>query len=198
MSSLFCIETCKSTSSSNGSITSASFGWFAADSGRGSVLKAVLAESTLIIDESIVISLLLLPESPVVKECRSNSNVHARTRESTNDEKESATFLEIAPGAYMTDDFVHDVSDPKVCAAFCSTCAAFADASAALLNTDASMWGFSPPPLLLLLPLQPGAMASCSPTEKCSPTFGRTGRDVVPSSSVLRMSKDGTEQMTAW
>lgn len=152
---------------------------------------------------------LRLEESPVVNECLNNNRVQARTRESTKDEKESATFLEMAPGAYTTEDLVHDVRDPKLWAAFCSTCAALADASAALLKTDASICGLS-------LEAAGGVgnevrseggvgddddvdvdVCCAVSDEKCSPTLGNNGMAPLLSSSGFRMSKEGKEQMTS-
>ena len=80
-------------------MTSASFGCVAADSGSGIVLNEVLAQSTFMIDDSMLRSRERLAESPVVSECLNRSSVQALTLESTRDEKESAIFYEIANGA---------------------------------------------------------------------------------------------------
>ena len=120
-------------------MTSTSLSCPAADSGRGNVLNLVWAEFTLTMDESILRSLDRLVESPVVNEWRRSSNVQARTLESTRAEKESAIFWDMAPEEYIMEDFVQDVRDPRLCAAFCSTCAAFAESSGALFNTEASI-----------------------------------------------------------
>ena len=93
------METSISTSRMRGRITSASLGCPAADSGRGIVLKAVFAECTLMIDESMLKSLDLLVESPEVRECRRRSSVQALTLESTSEENESETFLDSAVDA---------------------------------------------------------------------------------------------------
>jgi hypothetical protein len=77
-------------------------------------MKAVSAAFTLIIDDNILSNRERLAESPVVSECRSKSNVHARTRESTREENELDAFSDIAEEAYTTEDFVQEVIAPRL------------------------------------------------------------------------------------
>jgi hypothetical protein len=115
-----------------------SFACVAAASGRGSVLKLVSAERTAMLDDSMLNNLVLLVSSPVESECRNSKRVQARTRDSTRDANELERFFFTASDAYSRVDFVHEVSLPMFCAAFCSE---FAAPSVAPVSTDAVIVG---------------------------------------------------------
>mmetsp|Transcript_17872 Transcript_17872/g.26477 ORF Transcript_17872/g.26477 Transcript_17872/m.26477 type:complete len:341 (+) Transcript_17872:809-1831(+) len=175
-------DTSRTASSNNGRITSASLGCNRAASGRLSVLNVVDTDLSSILDESMFKSRERLAFSPVVKECRNKSNVHARIRELTRELKEAEIFLEMAEGAYTRVLFVHIVKVCKLCEARCSKSDASADASAAPaeFNTDAAMAGTLFPAAVFLL---------------CSPTFGSAFLAVSSSFIDVFKSRPGSEHM---
>jgi hypothetical protein len=74
-------------------------------------LKLISAEFTLILALSILSNLYLLSESLVERErereCFVNKRVHARICESTREVNDFTRFVDTAPDAYTSVDFVH-------------------------------------------------------------------------------------------
>mmetsp|Transcript_12663 Transcript_12663/g.17682 ORF Transcript_12663/g.17682 Transcript_12663/m.17682 type:complete len:214 (+) Transcript_12663:837-1478(+) len=67
--------------------------------GRGRVVKAVFTLDKCTLEESMLRRRFLLLLSPDCSECRRRRTVQALMRDSTNDLKDAAIFLAIAPGA---------------------------------------------------------------------------------------------------